>query len=227
MIRDIETKLAATVAAIVAATVVATTGTTAEQPSQAPFAGLYTIEYVTTSRDEHSIWMYWAAESFSLGYGRYMTRPTTEGDHPIERATIEFTCRVDGRPHGFAGPHPLTVWVNVPRHPERPDTSEIIDPRSWWRGLTGQQRETWLVAAQVQWPAGRVEFTTEVENTLVAYGFRRPELRAQLPREPFLTAAAKGDRVSLTAHGERFDLKVELAPTNELRQAAQAIKTHC
>ena len=226
MIRDIGTKLTALVAAIV----VATTGATAEQPSQAgqaPFAGLYTIEYVTTSRDEHSIWMYWAAESFTLGYGRYITPPTTERDHPIERATIEFTCRVDGRSHGFAGPHPLTVWVNVPRHPESPDTSEIIDPRSWWRALTGRQRETWLVEAQVEWPAGRVQFTTEVENTLVAYGFRRPELRAQLPTEPFLTAAAEGDRVSLTAQGERFDLKVELAPTNDLRQAAQAIKRHC
>ena len=196
---------------LAAAVVLAVSGTRRNAPSQpieeqeryitsSPFRDLYTLARVTTSNDEHWISYAWLSSAYSL---QFPDRPlwASEGalDAESERPWIAVRCRTDGRPDGYSGPLPLAASLLLPLHPDEPNVPNVINPRYWWRALTGGEFVTVPVGVSV---ASGPAYDSELVRHTIDYSFARPDLIIDLEPVSVLEALRDDGGATLIAAGQ-------------------------
>ena len=196
-----------------------------QQPAEAgPFARLQRTEWVTTSRDERSVWIGQEADRMNIRYDRER-RPFVyqKGGEQKGFGALRATCRdttrdrAGGRADGDAS-------LMVPRHPDTRDTYGPLHPLYWWFGLSGQEQKSTPVTVTA---SDGTQVETSLSERRTAYGHRRPEATIELPIRAALGWFESTERLELTATGEHTAIHAVFEHEPGTQAAARAALRHC
>ena len=195
----------------------------AQPTSGSPFAGLYALEGVDTSRDEYAIWISWVPDRFRIRYldgGGYFEGA---GDGELFSA-LTVRCRADGRRAGYGGPEAATAVLLLPMHPNEEDAYTVDHPMYWILGVFGGAAETTPVRF---WRPGGRMLSAHMLRRVTTYSTPRPEREVQLPTAAVLHWLAEGRPMRLSVSGDAVDAYLWFAARPALVEPARLAAAHC
>ena len=196
-----------------------------EATNGSPFRGLYSIDGVTTSNDEYSVWLSWMADRYRIDYPDGLppfAHPSADGS-AVSAAVLSLACRADGRAVGFSGPSPLLVDLVLPMHPEAPDVYSVLNPLYWVLGLLGQE----FVRIPVVVTVGGVGVDGEMVRRRGAYNQPRPAVVVEFSGSVVLEYLAAASALSLRVSGDGVDIELSFPVMQVLGVPARQMIEHC
>ena len=192
--------------------------------TSSPFKDLHTLEGVTTSNDEHGIWIYWTASEYSLLFPSRRVLVREAGADTPDDVAIMMSCRTDGRPDGY-GPEPLSAVLLLPLHPDDPDVWNVLDPPYWLRALTGRG----VVRTSLRVRTGdQPAYDSELVRYTINYSFARPDQEVEVEPVSVLQGLSAGSDASVLATGQGTRLVVAFSPQPPAHQhVAGLMLEHC